>query len=84
MNGFRFFKTKSNPVFHFKIHIQIQKQTISKSKSGLNPNSYYFHISLHLIQLNMLREKIYIIIQINLCSTLFYNTIIVETSKTST
>jgi len=60
MNGFRFFKSKSNPVLLFKIRIQIQirKQTVLKSKSCLNPKSYHFYISLHVIQLNMTREKI--------------------------
>jgi len=38
MNRFRFFK--SNPAFHFKIHVQIPKQTAVKSKSCLNPEAY--------------------------------------------
>jgi len=49
MNGFRFFKSKSNPAFHFKIHIQIriQKQTILKSNSYLYLKCYHYYISLH-------------------------------------
>ena len=57
MNRFRFFK--SNPAFHFKIHVQIPKQTAVKSKSCLNPEAYLSFVSLHVIQLNMIREKIF-------------------------
>jgi len=49
MNGFSFLKSKSNPAFHFKIHIQIRKQTVLKSKSCLNPKSYHYYISLHVM-----------------------------------
>jgi len=64
MNRLKFFKSKSNPVFHFKIHLQIQirKQTILKSKSCLNQKSYYFYNSLHVFQPNTLREKICVIV----------------------
>jgi len=57
MNGFRFFKSKSNPAFHSKIQIQIRKQTVLKSKSYLNPKSYYYYIGLHALQLSMIGEK---------------------------
>jgi len=37
------------PVFHFKIHVQIQirRQTVLKYKSCLNPGSYHNFVNLH-------------------------------------
>jgi len=43
MNGFMFFKSKSDPTILFKnpIHSQIRKLTNIKSKSCWNPKSYH-------------------------------------------
>jgi len=86
MNGFLFFKSKSNPVFHFKIHAQIQmrKQTILKSKSCLNPISYYFYQSTCNPTQYASRKKFASLFKLTYAVPLFYNTVIVDTPKTST